>query len=138
MLLKGWVMNGYGGAWIGLAWGLLWFVFWGVIVISRRKERLRLYDILEQAVREGRTIPPELLNPLTARSGTPQSSLRVGVILIALSLGMIAVGVVHYYSESGPNPRWFYGPFAMFPIPLFLGLAFLVIAWLRRNGRMDV
>ena len=126
------------GPMIGLAWGFIWFGFWIVMVLLRRQERLRILDMVDQAAREGRTLPPELLNRLVYRRGRPLNYLGVGVILIAISLGMVAVGILHFYTYPGPDGRLFYGPFGMFPIPLFLGLAFLVIGWLGKSGRTDL
>ena len=123
------------GQFIGLAWGLIWFVFWSVMVYFRRQERLKILDMVDHAIREGRAVPPELLERLTYRRPFASSDLAVGVILIAFSLGMFVVGIIHFYSYDGPHPRLFYGPFGLFPIPLFVGLAFLVIGRLRLRGR---
>jgi carbon starvation protein CstA len=126
------------GPLFGLAWGLLWFGFWIVMVLLRRQERLRILDMVDQATREGRTLPPELLDRMTYRRRGPPNYLSVGLILIAVSLGMFTVGIIHSYGEPGPHPRLFWGPFGLFPMPLFIGLAFLVIGRLRRSGRLDL
>ena len=120
---------------IGLCWGVIWLLFWGVMIFSRRRERMRTLDIIEQAVREGRPVPPELMDNAGpfGRRPRPVSDLRVGVILIAIGLGLLAGGLVNFYTYSGPHPQLFYGPFGMFPIPLFIGLAFLVLNMVRKG-----
>ena len=121
------------GPFIGLAWGMIWFGFWIVMVLLRRQERLKILDMVDQATREGRTLPPELLNRLTYRRGGPRNPLGAGLILIAVGLGMFTVGVMHFYGDPGPAARLFWGPFGLFPIPLFIGVAFLLMGWLRKN-----
>lgn len=119
---------------IGLAWGVIWLLFWGVMVLSRRRERMRTLDIVEQTLREGRPVPPELLRntgPFGPRR--PVNDLRVGLILIAIGLGLLVGGLVNFYTYSGPHPQMFYGPFGLFPIPTFLGLAFLVMHLTRKD-----
>ena len=43
--------------------------------------------------------------------------------------------VLNYYTYTGPHPMLFYGPYGFFPIPTAIGLAFLVMAYLRRDKR---
>jgi hypothetical protein len=117
---------------------MVWFGFWIVMVLLRRQERLKILDMVDQATREGRTLPPELLNRLTYRRGGPRNPLGVGLILIAIGLGMFTVGIMHFYGDPGPAARLFWGPFGLFPIPLFLGLAFLLMGWIRRDDRADL
>ena len=121
------------GAMICLGWGLLWFVFWAAMIHSRRQERLRLYDLVEQAIREGRSVPPELLSRFGCWRPLPQNDVRAGLVLIALGLGLAIGGVINFKTYPGPHPQLFYGPYGLFPIPMFIGLAFLLMARMNKN-----
>jgi hypothetical protein len=121
------------GAFVPLAWALLWFIFWGFIVRQRMRERSRILDMVEKASADGRTLPPEVLAGLNRRG--QRSDLRTGLILAAVGIGLALGGVINFmqYSATHPNAQVFYGPYGLFPIPLLVGVAFLIMAWLRRG-----
>jgi hypothetical protein len=122
------------GAFVSLAWGLMWFVFWGLLVFQRGRERARIYAIVEKAAAEGRPVPPEILARLT-RGQAAISDLRAGLFWLAVGVGLAIAGVINYfqYKIHHPDSQLFYGPFGLFPIPLLVGVAFLILAWLRRG-----
>ncbi len=116
-----------------LAWAVIWFGFVVIIRHQRRGERLRLLDMIEKASSEGRQVPPELLAEFRARGRTWVTDVRVGLILIAVAVGMCIAGLFDDYGYHGANPEVFYGPYKLFPIPGLIGLAFLITGWLRRR-----
>ncbi len=122
------------GPFIGLGWGLMWFVFWAVIIVQARRERARLYDMFEKLLAEGKPAPPELLEVLRRRGG-PTSDLRTGLILIAVGVGLAVSGVINYYQYkvNHPTSELFHGPFGLFPIPLLIGVAFLIVGYMRKK-----
>lgn len=122
------------GAWVGLTWGLMWTVIWVAIVLIKRNERMKLYELVEKAAEEGRSLPPEMLERLRPPLARRASDLRIGIVLVAIAAGMAAVGLTHFYAEPSPYHHPFYGPFGLFPIPLFLGVAFLAMHWFKVKG----
>ena len=117
----------------GFFWVLIWLAFVLLFSYFNRRERMHLYDLADKAAAEGRALPPEIFGRLRRRVYTWQSDLRVGIILCAVGIGMAVAGVINYYSYPGPNPELFWGPFKMFPVPLLIGVAFLLMGWLRRR-----
>jgi len=116
-----------------LAWSVIWFGFILIIRYQRRAERLRILEVIEKASSEGRQVPPELLAEFRARRRTWATDVRVGLILIALAVGIGVAGLLNYSGYHGPNPQLFYGPYKLFPIPGLVGVAFLIMGWLRRR-----
>ena len=122
------------GPLIGLAWGLLWFSFFVWRLIERRKERERIYELLQKASDEGKTLPPEVLGRLGGRRG-PMGDVRAGLFWLAVGVGLAGAGLINYsqYAVTHPNAQPFHGTFALFPIPLLVGVAYLIVAYLRRG-----
>ena len=121
--------------WAPFIWGGVWIVFWLVIIVLRSRERTRVYGLIEKAMQTGMTIPPELWARVGGRGWTGFSELRSGLIWTAAGVGLFAGGIVNYYTYTGPHPILFYGPYGFFPIPLAIGLAFLLMAYIRREKR---
>ena len=44
-------------------------------------------------------------------------------------------GIINFKTYLGPHPTLFYGPYALFPIPLMVGAAFLLLAWFNKPAR---
>ena len=123
------------GAFVPLAWGLMWFGFWTVLVAQGRRERSRLYDVIEKLTSEGKPVPPEIMELLSRRGGGPTNDLRTGLIFLAVSAGLAISGVINYYQYkiNHPTSELFHGPFGMFPIPGMIGLAFLAVGYMRKK-----
>ncbi len=115
-----------------LAWTVIWFGFVVIMRRHRRAERMRLLDFIEKASSEGRQVPPELLAEFRARTHTWITDVRIGLILVAIAVGMCVAGVLAD-GFHGTGPEAFYGPFKLFPIPGLIGVAFLITGWLRRR-----
>jgi hypothetical protein len=120
---------------IGFAWGLIWLGFWLFYSFFSRRERMHLYDLADKAASEGRTLPPEIFYRLRRRPYTSQNDIRLGVVLLAVSVGLVVTGLMNYhdYGATHPNAELFYGPFKLFPIPGLMGIAFLIMGLLRRR-----
>jgi hypothetical protein len=115
------------------------FVVFGILGIvrikARQAERMKLYSVIQALAEAGQTLPPELgltlaKDDLVSRawdSRSPVRDLRRGLLLIALGLGLLAYGAVSYLQYGGPNPHMLHGPAALAPIPLFIGLAYVLL-----------
>jgi hypothetical protein len=126
-------------AFMPLAWGVIWIGFWIWQSVSRRKERERIYDMLQKATDEGRTLPPEVLNRLGWQGGRI-GDFRAGIFWLAVGVGLAVAGYINYVQYAAAHNgqgAMFYGPFGLFPIPTLVGVAFLIVAWLRRNETKD-
>jgi hypothetical protein len=115
---------------------LLVFGILGIVRIkARQAERMKLYSVIQALAEAGQTLPPELGLTLAKddpvgraeASRSPLRDLRRGLLFIALGLGLLAYGAVSYLQYGGPNPHMLHGPAAMAPIPLFIGLAYLLL-----------
>jgi hypothetical protein len=120
---------------MGFMWVLIWVGFGLFYSYFNRKERMHLYDLADKAASEGRTLPPEIYARLRRRPYTSQNDIRLGVILLAVAAGLVVTGLLNYhdYSATHPNAELFFGPFKLFPIPGLMGMAFLIMGWLRRR-----
>ena len=119
--------------WAPFIWGGVWILFWIGVVFVRSRERLRLYDLIEKALQSGATVPPELWERLGRRRWQAFGDLRAGLFWLAVGIGLAAGGVINFYTYTGPHPMLFYGPYGFFPIPAAIGVAFLVMAYIRRS-----
>src|ERR1700756_1778464 len=118
--------------WSPFVWAFLWIVFLAVWIALRTRERMRFYDLVEKAGQSGQTLPPELFARMVRRPG-PLSDLRAGLIFTAIGVGLALSGVIAFFDYHGPDPHLFWGPAKFFPIPLMIGVAFLVMAYVRRE-----
>jgi hypothetical protein len=116
---------------MGFGWALIWILAILVFSTLARRERARLYDMVERAAREGYALPPEVLERLRRRRWF-RTDLRSGVIFLALGVGLLIGGIINFETYTGPRPELFHGPYGLFPIPLCLGVAFLLMDRLRR------
>jgi hypothetical protein len=123
------------GAVISIGWGIIGFGFWALMVHLGRAERMKLYELIEKASAEGRPVPPELLSRLHRDRPGPEGDWRMGVVWLAVGAGLFIAGIINFKTYPGPHPQLFYGPYALFPIPLLVGVAFLLLAWFNKPGR---
>jgi hypothetical protein len=110
---------------------LTFFAMIAAIVIAPRYlkslERQKMAETLRAAIERGQPLPPEMINVLTADvkpPSSPQKDLRRGVILVAVALGLVALGLVLGIDE----PDATYPLIGSAAIPGFIGLALIVIS----------
>ena len=105
----------------------------------RDKERVRMHETLRMAYEKGQPVPPELIAAMQGNAdpiSTPlaidrsQRDLRVGVVWLAIGLGFLAIGGAFYaglYNVGGAAETL--ASFAAIgAIPVFIGLAFMILA----------
>lgn len=107
-----------------------------VIVPSwlKSKERREMQATLRASLDKGQPLPPEMIDALTRQTVKPPASasrdLRIGVILLSLSLG-IAATFSFIGFKFGETEAWGFGAFAA--IPGFIGLAFIILSAFNKN-----
>jgi hypothetical protein len=111
----------------------------------RSRDRARMHETLRLAYEKGQPVPPELIEALQVGGQmpieNPQSraarDLRVGIIWLAVGLGCVAIGGAFYaglYYVGGATET-FASFAAIGAIPIFVGLAFMLLSALGRNKR---
>ena len=115
---------------------LTFFAMIAAIVIGPRYlkslERRKMAETLRAAIDKGQPLPPEVINMLTVDTkppSSPQRDLRRGVILVAVALGLVAMGLLIGLGE----PDATYPIIGVAAIPGFVGLALIAIAQLGKN-----
>jgi len=112
--------------------------------VLKSRERARLHDTLRLAYEKGQPVPPELIEALqTADRYTPSSidraqrDLRIGIVWLFVGLGFIGIGVAFYFGlyDVGGSTQTFASFAAIGSIPMFIGLAFLVLSFFGRAKR---
>lgn len=128
-----------GHFWVPMFWGL----FALAIILTRRftrhRERMRALEVAERLAAQG-VAAPEVVSKALEREPrpprSPMNDIRVGAILIAVSLGMIVLGYVLSVDDirSGHEP----GLNALYGAAAFPGLIGLVLLGFGLSGRGKV
>ena len=100
----------------------------------KSKERRDMQVTLRASIDKGQALPPEVIDALTRQTIKPPATagrdLRIGVILLALSLGIgVTFSVIAY--TFGESEAWGFGAFAA--IPGAVGLAFIFLSAFNKN-----
>lgn len=113
------------------------FIMIGAIVIVptwlKSKERKEMQATLRAAIERGQPLPPEVIDALSKENIKPPATaardLRVGVILLAVSLGITVFG----YAVSFAEMDAFYVISGLAAVPGAIGLAFIVLSIFNKN-----
>lgn len=107
-----------------------------IIVIPawlKSKERKEMQATLRSAIEKGQPLPPEVIDALSRDNiktpATAGRDLRVGVILLAVSIGIALFG----YAVSFEEWDAFYPIAGIAAIPGMIGLAFIVLSVFNKN-----
>ncbi|MBI2992760.1 MAG: hypothetical protein HYY48_01120 [Gammaproteobacteria bacterium] len=114
-----------GGLAITLIFGTPIMIVAGILYASYRKRKL-IHDTINSYVASGKEIPPEVFASFQQEAGpkTPRTNLHKGLIMVGIGLGIIVCFMVIDAPEAA----------AIGAIPLFIGLAQLLIWKLESNG----
>ena len=113
------------------------FIMIGAIVIVpswlKSKERKEMQATLRSAIEKGQPLPPEVIDSLSKENIKPPATatrdLRVGVILLAVSLGFALFG----YAVSFAEMDAFYPLVGIAAVPGMIGLAFILLSFFNKN-----
>ena len=113
------------------------FIMIGAIVIVpswlKSKERKEMQATLRSAIDKGQPLPQEVIDALSKENIKPPATatrdLRVGVILLAVSLGFALFG----YAVSFAEMDAFYPLVGIAAVPGMIGLAFILLSFFNKN-----
>lgn len=95
-------------------------------------ERQKMAEALKAAIEKGQTLPPDMMDTMSAVAKVPPSpsrDLRTGIIWMGIAIGLACFGIAMGFEE--PDVTYPFLAFASFPA--FIGLAFIVLALINRN-----
>ena len=113
------------------------FIMIGAIVIVpswlKSKERKEMQATLRASIEKGQALPPEIVEALSKENIKPPATatrdLRVGVILLAVSLGVALFGYMVSFAEMDA----FYPIAGSAAVPGMIGLAFIILSFFNKN-----
>ena len=118
---------------------IVFIVFASIVAIVlgpgylRSREKQAMQDIVRTAIDKGQPMPQDMIDALTreAKARVPSASrdLRVGVILLAVSLGVALFGYMVSFAEMDA----FYPIAGSAAVPGMIGLAFIVLSFFNKN-----
>ena len=116
---------------------IAFFIMIGAIVIVptwlKSKERKEMQATLRASIEKGQALPPEIVEALSKENIKPPATatrdLRVGVILLAVSLGVALFGYMVSFAEMDA----FYPIAGSAAVPGMIGLAFIILSFFNKN-----
>ncbi|MEI6439084.1 MAG: DUF6249 domain-containing protein [Alphaproteobacteria bacterium] len=107
-----------------------------VPTVMRSREREKLQDTLKAAIESGQPLPTEVISALSSNvkaraPASPQRDLRVGIIWTGVAAGVAGLAIALSISE----PDATYPLLGVACFPGFIGLAFILIAYLGRDRK---
>ena len=110
-----------------------------VIVPSylKNKERKEMQATLRTAIEKGQPLPPEVIDALSKENIKPPATayrdLRVGVILLAVSIGVALFGYAFSFIGGFEEAKAVAPIIGMAAIPGMVGLAFIILSVFNKN-----
>jgi hypothetical protein len=116
---------------------IAFFVMIGAIVIVptwlKSKERKEMQGTLRAAIEKGQPLPPEVIDALSKDNIKPPATaardLRVGVIMLSVSLGIAIFGYAMSFAEMDA----LYPIVGLAAVPGMIGLAFIILSVFNKN-----
>jgi hypothetical protein len=101
--------------------------------LLKSRERREMQSTLRSAIEKGQPLPPDVIDALSRENIKPPVTaardLRVGVILLAISIGIALMGYLISFEEN----EAFYPVSGVAAIPGMIGLAFIVLSFFNKN-----
>ena len=102
----------------------------------KSRDRREMQQTLRSAIEKGQPLPPEVIDALGKEGARPPSTagrdMRVGVIWLAVALGVAMFGWMLSYVDG--DSEIFYVMGGMAAIPGFIGLAFIILSFFNKNN----
>lgn len=101
----------------------------------KSKERQDMQTTLRSAIDKGQPLPPDVIDALSKDNlkppATAQRDIRVGVIWLAIAIGITVFGRAVSFADG--EPELFYVMGGIAAVPGFIGLAFIVLSFFNKN-----
>ena len=122
---------------------IVFIVFASIVAIIlgpsyfKSREKQAMQDIVRAAIDKGEPMPPEMIDALTkeAKSRVPSASrdLRLGMILLAVSIGIALFGYAFSFVGGIEEAKAVYPIVGMGAIPGTVGVAFIILSFFNKN-----
>ena len=108
-----------------------------VPAILKSKERKEMQATLRSAIEKGQPLPPEVIEALSKDNikapATASRDLRIGVILLAVSIGVELFGSAFRFLDEVDAHNAMAPIVGLAAIPGMIGLAFIVLSFFNKN-----
>lgn len=108
-----------------------------VPAILKSKERKEMQATLRAAIEKGQPLPPEVIEALSKDNIKPPATaardLRIGVILLAISIGIGLFGYAFNFVGGFEETKAVAPIVGIAAIPGMIGLAFIVLSFFNKN-----
>lgn len=108
-----------------------------VPAVLKSRERKEMQATLRAAIEKGQPLPPEVIEALSKDNIKPPATasrdLRVGVILLAVSIGIAIFGSAFSYIDGFQETRAVAPIVGLAAIPGMIGLAFVILSFFNKN-----
>ena len=108
-------------SWIGLAAVLGPVLLIALFFVLRFRSRRDMQDTIRTALDKGQDLTPELIDRLGHPKEPKDKDLRLAVIWLAISVGLVLIGF------AIPEPEAFRGTLAGAAFPFTIGIAYLIL-----------
>ena len=122
---------------------IVFIVFASIVAIIlgpsyfKSREKQAMQDIVRAAIDKGEPMPPEMIDALTkeakARIPSATRDLRVGVILLAVSIGIALFGYAFSFVDGFEEAKAVAPIMGMGAIPGAIGVAFIILSFFNKN-----
>ena len=122
---------------------IVFIIFGSIVAIIlgpgyiKSREKLATQEIVRAAIDKGQPLPPEMIDALTkeAKSRVPSASrdLRLGMILLAVSIGIALFGYAFSFVGGIEEAKAVYPIVGMGAIPGAVGVAFIILSFFNKN-----
>jgi len=108
-----------------------------VPAILKSRERKEMQATLRAAIEKGQPLPPEVIEALSKDNIKPPATasrdLRVGVILLAVSIGIALFGSAFNFMDGFEETRAVAPIIGLAALPGMIGLAFVILSFFNKN-----
>ncbi len=122
---------------------IVFIVFASIVAIIlgpgylKSREKQAMQDIVRTAIDKGQPMPAEMIDALTqeAKARVPSASrdLRLGVILLAVSVGIALFGYAFSFVNGVEEAKAVFPIVGLGAIPGAVGVAFIVLSFFNKN-----
>ncbi|MDE2357418.1 MAG: hypothetical protein KGL69_11770 [Alphaproteobacteria bacterium] len=130
-----------------LGFATFWIIVAAIVIVPlylRQRDRDKMHETLRIALQTGQPLPPEMISALQqsvrtpSKPPTPERDLRTGLVLLAVGLGLCAIGYGFWWGLMSVSDVGAYMTGVSFAgfgaIPGMIGIAYIIIWAVRRKS----